>query len=66
MKVLNEAEQEAMDKVAAAYSAVLEIDGERLRVNAGEIVGAVHVLQSAVVQHALHRLDPENWSAWYD
>jgi hypothetical protein len=66
MKILNEAEQAAMDKVTVAMDAVFEIEGDRLRANHGEIVAAVHVLQSAITQHALARIDPEHWSGWYE
>jgi hypothetical protein len=32
--------------------------------NSAELASAVHVLQGFIVQHMLHRLAPEHWSAW--
>lgn len=63
MKILDEEEQEVMDAIAAAYTKIL---GLRLGANHHELVASVHVLQGFVVQHALHRLDPEHWNAWYE
>lgn len=67
MTILNEFEQVAMDAVNAALGAVFEIDGKRLKAaQRTEMAQAVHVLQGAVIQHALHRLDPDNFSEWYE
>lgn len=65
MKLLDEAEEAALEKVNAAFNAVLRIDGDELTNARTEVVAAVHVLQGTVIQHALQRIDPENFSAWY-
>jgi len=36
-----------------------------LRANLSEMTTAVHVLQGFVIQHMLHRVDPEQWSDWF-
>ena len=65
---LNEREQACMDKILAAMESILQLDGtvSTLRANSGELASAVHVLQQFPVQHMLHRLDPENWSNWWE
>ena len=55
-------EQAAMDAIAAAYGMIL---GMGLSDNRGELVGAVHVLQSFVAQHLLHRISPKSWNDWF-
>lgn len=57
-------EQDAYDKIVAAYDAILTLGGG-LRGNQGELVQAVHVMQHFVSMHVLHRLDPEFFSDWY-
>ena len=37
-----------------------------LRVNDSEFHGALHILQSFIVQHMLQRQEPEHWAIWYD
>ncbi len=61
---LDEEEQAAMDAILAAEDAVLGLGGG-LKANDVEFVIAIHGLQSFVVQHMLHRLDPEKWSSWF-
>lgn len=65
VRFLNADEQKAMDAIGAAMAAVQVIGPDVLVSNRGELVAAVHVLQSFVSQHALYRVDPQHWSAWY-
>ena len=37
-----------------------------LRVHDSEFHGALHILQSFIVQHMLQRQEPEHWAIWYD
>lgn len=60
--LLNEVEKEAMAKIITAHQAILDLG---LQVNAEELIGAVHVMQSFVVQHALHRTHPDEFAAWF-
>lgn len=61
--VLDEDEQEAMDHILAAMSA---IQGWGLKTNQTELAMAVHGLQAFVIQHMLQRLEPEYWGRWYE
>ena len=36
-----------------------------LRANSAEFYGAIHTLQSFIVQHMLQRQEPEYWASWY-
>lgn len=62
---MTEYEQAAMDAIAKAMLAVMNVGDDKLVANQGELLAAIHVLQSFVSQHMLHRQDPDNWSAWY-
>jgi len=59
---LDEVEKEAMNELLRAYNKIL---GWGLEHNREELTGAVHVIQSFIVQHMLHRLSPDAWSDWY-
>lgn len=60
---LNEEEQAAMDHIIAAMNIICH-DWD-LAANQGELASAVHKLQHFVIQHALYRVDPEQWNSWY-
>lgn len=36
----------------------------KMTANGSEFTSAIHVLQGFVVQHMLHRLNPEEWADW--
>jgi hypothetical protein len=55
-------EQQVMDALAMIVQKV-QLWG--LRANLSEMTTAVHVLQGFVIQHMLHRVDPEQWSDWF-
>lgn len=68
--LLDEREQAVMDHISLAMQGIKELglrrgdDGEL--VNGGELVAAVHVLQSFVIQHMLQRVAPGHWGNWFD
>ena len=37
-----------------------------LNANEAELIAAIHVIQSFIKQHYLHRIDPDEWSSWWD
>lgn len=53
----------------AALDAVLDyldiVRGWEPIANMNELIPAIHVLQHFVIQHVIHRADPDNWGAWY-
>jgi hypothetical protein len=72
---LTPGEQRASDTILEAMSAIRNIeeddtepldDRRRLTANGNELVDAVHVLQSFVKQHVLHRINPDDWSDWWE
>lgn len=60
---LNSEEQQIMDQINAAYQGILKLG---LSHNIEELTAAVHTTQQFVIQHMLYRLNPENWSNWYE
>lgn len=63
---MTDKEQEAYDFILDAMGAIQNMDDrDRLKYNCDELAQAVHVLQSFVKQHVLHRLDPDNWLDWW-
>jgi len=60
---MDEQEQAAMQKLLEAADAILALG---LKVNHHEFFLHVHGLQGFIVQHMLHRLEPEHWAAWYE
>jgi hypothetical protein len=60
--VLNEEEQETMEALTDVMTTITR--RWRMTQNASELASAVHVIQGFVVQHMLHRLEPESWSSW--
>lgn len=64
---MNELEQKAADAILDAMDSIRNIDERgKLSYNTDELVQAVHVLQSFVKQHVLHRVDPKYWADWWD
>ncbi len=59
-----EQEQEALDCLARYMEIVWH--GWGLRANESEQAAAVHVLQGAVIQHMLNRIEPARWGSWWD
>jgi hypothetical protein len=68
-------EQKAFDAILEASSAIRNIEEDdkeplsarrRLTCNEGEFVSAIHVLQSFVKQHILHRMNPQQWNDWWE
>jgi hypothetical protein len=55
-------EREAWDAILEAYRLIRQLG---LSANVEEIVGAVHVMQSFVIQHALHWHWPGEFSDWF-
>ena len=64
MALLNEEEQEAMDRLVDYMEIVFQRWG--LVYNKDEVVTAIHRLQHFVIMHAIAREHPgEEWSDWY-
>lgn len=72
---LTRGEQRAQDAIIEAMSTIHNIEADEdlprekrrtLTYNNDELTSAVHVLQSFVKQHVLHRLDPKEWSDWWE
>jgi hypothetical protein len=61
---LNSDEQEVMDHLTGVLEIVIE--RWRMKHNMQEVISAAHTLQSAVVQHLLNRVNPDQWSSWWD
>jgi hypothetical protein len=60
-------EQKAWDTIIEAMVAIQEMDERgRLAFNTDELATSIHVLQGFVKQHILWRLDPEEFSDWWD
>lgn len=55
-------ERAAWQAISHAYRLIYDLG---LAGNIGEIVSAVHVMQSFVVQHMLHRRWPGEFSSWF-
>jgi hypothetical protein len=60
--ILDAEEQETMDALLGVMRTITQTWG--MSQNSTELASAVHVLQGFIVQHMLHRLAPEHWSAW--
>jgi hypothetical protein len=60
--VLDAEEQAAMDGLLDVMSTITQKWG--MSQNGAELGAAIHVIQGFIVQHMLHRLAPEEWSAW--
>lgn len=60
---LNDAERRALDAILAAGDAVLALG---LEANKHEFYMHIHGLQGFVVQHMLHRIEPNQWNAWFN
>jgi hypothetical protein len=58
---LDDEEQAAMDDLLAFMD---KIQAMGITANWAELGAAVHVLQGFVIQHMLHRLEPEVWPSW--
>lgn len=56
-------ESEAMEAVNRAAGIIF---GWRPRGNQTELSTAVHTLQGFIVQHMLARLNPDDWTPWYE
>ena len=56
-------EQEVANALQFVYEAIMERWG--LLANQFEFVGAMHVIQSFIIQRMLGRLSPDQWSGWY-
>lgn len=46
-----------------SYMKIVRQDWKMLA-NDAELVGAIHVLQGFIVQHMLHRLNPDLFASW--
>jgi hypothetical protein len=62
-----ERETKAWNLIIEAMFAIQNMDehGTQLKYNDDELIGAIHVLQSFVKQHVLHRLAPDEYSDWW-
>lgn len=60
--ILDDEEKEALAHIHAYMRTVNEWG---LSANRTEMIAAVHALQSFVIQHMLHRVEPAEWSNWY-
>lgn len=65
MTILTDEEQYADNLILDAFAAIKQIGDDKLRYNNEELAEAIHVLQSFVKQHVLHRLDPEWYGQWW-
>lgn len=65
MTILTSEEQEADNLILEAFAAIKNMGNDKLRYNNEELAEAIHVLQSFVKQHVLHRLDPEWYGKWW-
>jgi hypothetical protein len=72
---LTPGEKRASDAILAAMDAIRNIEEDtnpdpkarrKLYYNTEELAQGVHVLQSFVKQHVLHRIDPQEWSDWWE
>lgn len=61
--VLNEEEQEAMDKLREAMNIIW---GWGLRGYRPDLESARHLIQSYITHHMLERLAPAYWPDWYE
>lgn len=61
--VLDADERKAIDAILAAGDAILALG---LTANKHEFFMHIHGLQGFVVQHMLHRLQPDHWNAWFE
>ena len=61
--ILNAEEEEVMAHIVAAYNGVLKWSPVA---NQPELATTVHNLQGFVIAHALHRISPEEWNAWFE
>lgn len=59
-------EEHAYEMILGSMHAIMNLDGQKLAYNTEELAEAIHVLQSFVNQHVLHRLDPDYYSAWWE
>ena len=57
------AEEQAASECVVAYLNLVKSWG--LQTNTVELVSAIHVLQSFIVQHMLERLAPGQWGSWF-
>lgn len=60
---LDDDEDWAMTRLIDVMNRIIRDWG--LRYNNTELIGAVHTIQSFIVQHMLHRLNPAFWGDWY-
>jgi len=72
---LTPGEKRASDAILTAMDAIKDIEKDanpdpnarrKLYYNTEELAQGVHVLQSFVKQHVLHRIDPQQWSDWWE
>ena len=63
MVKLSDDEQAAMDALKRCTEYIYKW---KLRGNQAELTAAIHVIQGFIVQRMLHRIDPEQWSSWYE
>lgn len=57
---MNEEEQAAMNDLLALMA---KVQAWGLKANGAEMTQAIHVCQGFVIQHMLHRLEPDLWSS---
>lgn len=63
----SEKERQAWESIMEAYTNVQNMDERRgLTCNTAELAQACHVFQDFVKQHALHRIEPNEFSDWWD
>lgn len=63
MASLNEEETAAMNDLLGCYQ---RIGAWGLVANTEELAHAVHTIQHFIIQHMLGRINPDEWSKWYE